>query len=312
MSETLPIEPIRKKRFWRQLLENPVTVKELRSRMRGRRAFVVLTVYLVLMSAFISLVYLAFVSSYSYGPYGPDPRVAGKTIFSTVTAVQAFLVTFIGPAFTAGAVSGEKERQTYDLLRTTLLSAESFVAGKLFSALSYVLLLALAAIPLQSIAFLLGGVSPAELIISQLIIIIAAVSFALYGLYCSTAMKTTLAASVATFGGALFVTAGIPMLIFLFALILSPIWSLSISGWVAEAIVTYAALALASTNLPATLVVSELFLVEEDALLYFSTSLSGTTVWMVSPWPFFLLLYALLAFFLYRACVKRVRRIADK
>ena len=44
--------------FWRlrRWLQNPVTVKELRSRMRGRRAFVVLTVYLLLTSGFISLV----------------------------------------------------------------------------------------------------------------------------------------------------------------------------------------------------------------------------------------------------------------
>lgn len=292
------------------LLENPVTVKELRSRMRGRRGFVVLTVYLTLMSGFIALVYLAYASS--TGPLGLEPRVAGQTIFAAVVGVQVFLVIFIGPAFTAGAISGEKERQTYDLLRTTLLSAESFVTGKLFSALSYVFLLVFASVPIQSIAFLLGGVSLVEVVISQILVLIAAVSFALWGLYCSTAMKTTMAASVATFAGALFVTAGIPILVFLFGAILGPmIFSVSL-GWVAQAIWAYAAVVLAATNLPATLIASEIFLIENNAIFYYSFTISGHAIYVPSPWPFFLLLYGFAAFWLYWACVRRVRRIADK
>lgn len=292
------------------LLENPVTVKELRSRMRGRRGFVVLTVYLTLMSGFIALVYLAYASS--TGPLGLEPRVAGQTIFASVVGVQVFLVIFIGPAFTAGAISGEKERQTYDLLRTTLLSAESFVAGKLFSALSYVFLLVFASVPIQSIAFLLGGVSLVEVVISQLLVLVAAVSFALWGLYCSTSMKTTMAASVATFAGALFITVGTPILTFLFSAIFgSMLFSVSL-GWVAQAILAYAAVALAATNLPATLIASEIFLIENNAIFYYTFTTSGHSVFIPSPWPFFLLLYGFAAFWLYWACVRRVRRIADK
>ena len=90
-------------------------------------------------------------------------------VFAAVLGIQAFLIVFIGPAFTAGAISGEKERQTYDLLRTTLLPAGALVRGKLISALGYVFLLVFASVPLQSVAFLLGGVALEELIISQLI-----------------------------------------------------------------------------------------------------------------------------------------------
>ena len=131
-----------------RLLQNPVTVKELRSRMRGRRAYAILTTYLLLMSGLVLLVYVAFASSVG-NPFGPSSRQAGKAIFAAVLGVQMFLVIFVGPAFTAAAISGEKERQTYDLLRTTLLSARSLVTGKLFSALAYVFLLIIASIPLQ-------------------------------------------------------------------------------------------------------------------------------------------------------------------
>ncbi|WP_420629604.1 ABC transporter permease [Candidatus Leptofilum sp.] len=311
-------EPItKKKNFIQRLRENPVTVKELRSRMRGRRAFVVLTVHLLVMSGFIALVYSAFASAAS-GPFGPDSREVGKVVFSSVLGLQVMLVIFVGPSFTAGAISGEKERQTYDLLRTTLLSAKSFVAGKLVSALSYVLLLIFVAIPLQSIAFLMGGVAVIELVLSQIIVLVSAMAFALWGLYASARMRTTLSASVVTFAGALFVTVGIPVIVGLFSMILGPfLFGATYLTWTAEAALMYVLLFLAATNLPATLIVSDIVLVEEGSLWYFSTVVGGAsgsshTIWLFSPWPLFLILYILLSVILFYACVRRVRKIATQ
>lgn len=317
MTELVPESPIKKKSFWQRLRENPVTVKELRSRMRGRRAFVVLTIHLLVMSAFITLVYSAFASSAS-GPFGPDSRDVGKVIFSSVLGLQVMLVIFVGPSFTAGAISGEKERQTYDLLRTTLLSARSFVAGKLVSALSYVLLLIFAAIPLQSIAFLMGGVAFIELFLSQVIILVGAIVFALWGLYSSARMRTTLSSSVVTFAGSLFVTVGIPVIVGLFTMILSPFFAgAAIISWQVEAALMYALMFLAATNLPATLIVSDVVLVNEGSLWYFSDVVGGAsgtshTIWLFSPWPLFLILYSLLALILFWATVRRVRKIATQ
>ena len=61
---------------WRHLLRNPVTIKELRSRMRGRRAFIVLTLYLLLLSMVVSFVYLTFVAGSSV----PGSLPSGATV----------------------------------------------------------------------------------------------------------------------------------------------------------------------------------------------------------------------------------------
>lgn len=309
------VQPEKKSRLrrWLQHLRNPVTVKELRSRMRGRRAFVVLVIYLLLMSGFITLVYMAFLSS-SSGPGGADTRELGKVIFASVVGVQGFLVLFVGPSFTAGAISGEKERQTYDLLRTTLLSASEFVMGKLLSALSYVLLLILAAVPLQSFAFLLGGVSLLELFLSQVILMVAAVAVAMYGLYSSARMRTTLGASVVTFAGILLLTFGLPAVVMLFTMILGPLLysGASTISPVWELLAAYGLLFLAGWNLPATLIVSDLFLVQEGALFYWTDTIGGYTVYLVSPWLPFLVIYSLLALLFYKLTVRRVRKIANK
>jgi ABC-type transport system involved in multi-copper enzyme maturation permease subunit len=298
---------------FKAILQNPVTMKELRSRMRGRRAFVVLTVYLLVMSLFLSLVYLAYASA-SGTRFGPDSRQAGKAMFATVLGVEVFLVIFIAPAFTAGAITGEKERQTYDLLRTTLLPANWFVLGKLLSALSYVFLLIFASIPLQSISFLLGGLSVEELVIGQLLVLAAAVTFALFGLYCSSVMRSTLAASVVTFGGALFWTIGLPILVLMFTGFFGSLIFTSSIGHVTESILYYIGLMLIATNLPATMIASEAVLLQENTLFLFKMPLSASSgsLTLLSPWSLFLVVYILIALFLYWACVRRVKRIAER
>lgn len=293
---------------------NPVTIKELRSRMRGRRAPAVLTLYLAIMAAVITLVYLAYVSSTS-SVGNPGARTAGKGLFAAVLAVQVFMVLFIAPSFTAGAISGERERQTFDLLRTTLLSAEAFVLGKLISALSYIFLLILASIPLMSIAFLLGGLSLTELVIAEVLVLVAAVAYAMYGLWCSATLRTTLAATVTTFAGVLLVTFGIPLFIaaavavFGTLMITSP-WA-GISATLVQIALTYVGLLLAATNLPATLIVSESFLLNENAVFAFSQFIYGTRYWVISPWTIFIVLHVATAVILFVMTVRRVRRVSD-
>lgn len=288
-------------------------MKELRSRMRGRRAFVVLTLYLVLLSGVAGLVYLTFVAGSSVPGGGTAAAYnVGKALFAAVVGVQVVLVTFIGPAFTAGAISGERERQTFDLLRTTLLSAHSFVLGKLISALSYIFLLVLVSIPIQSIAFLLGGLSPVELLLSQAVILVAAVTYALYGLWCSAVMRSTLAATVATFGGMLVLVFLVPLLaLFSFVGLSIPLSSSAGPSPVLEMILIYGAIALAATNLPATLIASEVILLQEDALLAFTQFIDSQSYLVLSPWWLFIILHLIAAILLYRATVRRVRRVSD-
>jgi ABC-type transport system involved in multi-copper enzyme maturation permease subunit len=312
MEQTL--QPPQKNRTypWDKFLQNPVTVKELRSRMRGRRGFVVLTIYLLLMSGFITLVYLIY-SAAANSPTGPNGRQAGKVVFTAVLAVETFLVVFIGPAFTMASISGERERQTYDLLRTTLLSARSFVLGKLLSALSYVFLLIIVAIPIQSIAFLLGGVSPIEVVLAQFLVFLSAVAFALIGLFFSSIMRTTLAASVSTFAVAILLIAGPPILAMVFLMFSGPfLFGISTPSFTLQVFLIYGGLLLAATNFPATLILSDVFLLEQNALFFYPESIDGHTVYLFSPWFIYAGLYTILSLLLYWGSVRRVRKIADR
>ncbi|MBP9502895.1 MAG: hypothetical protein KBF17_12105 [Candidatus Promineofilum sp.] len=295
------------------LFNNPMAMKELRSRMRGRRAFALLSLYLLALGGVITLVYLTYTTSVGM-PGSTAGYTAGKGLFAAVLSVQVVLVTFVGPILTAGAISGERDRQTFDLLRTTLLSADSLVLGKLVSALSYIFLLVLVSIPLQSIAFLVGGLSLVELALSQLLILVTAVTYAIYGLWCSATMRSTLAATVATLAGTLFITFGLPILAFMGVFVLGTTTTWGISGSanpVLEIIMIYAGLVAAAVNLPATLIVSEVFLLDRNTLFFTSQYVGGQNVVLFSPWLLFIILHVLVAVFFYRRTVRRVRRIND-
>src|SRR5215510_11725682 len=83
----------------RLVTRNPVALKELRGRMRGGRAFVVLTAYVGLMSLFTVVLYWIYTAS-TQVTLSTTGGVIGKLIFGGVLVVELFLVCFIAPAFT--------------------------------------------------------------------------------------------------------------------------------------------------------------------------------------------------------------------
>jgi ABC-2 type transport system permease protein len=293
-------------RYWRALSQNPVAVKELRSRMRGRRAFGVLTVYLLFMTGLVGVVYHGFYASQN-STFGPGLAMAGKSVLATIVAMQGFLVVFGSLSFTSSAIIGEKERQTYDLLRTTSLPAEQLVLGKLLSALSYVLLLVVVSIPLESIAFLLGGVSLAEILVSQLLLMVSSVTFALIGLSASSAARNVQMANGLAFLGASGLLVGVPVLAFLLAFIFREALSL-----LPEFVTANLLFGIIYTNLPASLIVTEVMLLEEGT--WWAANLSGRSspTWVFSPWYVHLLFNVVLSAWLYRRTVRRIQQIPDK
>ncbi|RPI97458.1 MAG: hypothetical protein EHM39_09460 [Chloroflexi bacterium] len=294
------------RKLLRRLFDNPVVLKELRGRMRGARAFIVLTVYLVLLGAFSSLIYVAISESSTSAGGQVTVGEIGRTLFGGVVAIEMLLVAFIAPAFTSGAISGEREHQTYDLLRTTLLPPRSFVLGKLLSAMSYVLLLLLAAIPLQSIAFFFGGVAETEVILSFIILAATALLFSTIGIFFSARSRRTLSASVMTYASTMFIMFGLPIILGAVLLIVSFDDVQSSDG--EAALLDFAGVIL-STNPPATALLTQYVLLNQRTIGVFDYTLnSGDKITLISPWIPFTILYVILTVVFFTLAVRRVRR----
>ncbi len=83
--------------------------------------------------------------------------------FVAVSIVQLFLMSFIAPVFCAGAITQEKDANTFHILLTTPLSSAQIVLGSLFSRLFFVWALLLAGLPIFCITMIYGGVTTKEI-----------------------------------------------------------------------------------------------------------------------------------------------------
>ena len=125
---------------------------------------------------------------------------AGRAIFQWLLFFMLLLVCFIVPGLTAGAISGERERQTMVALQLTLLRPRSIVSGKLLASLAFVVLLIIASLPLVTVPFLVGGVSLGEVVKGMWMVLATALTLACLTLACSAVLRRTQAATVVAYG----------------------------------------------------------------------------------------------------------------
>lgn len=178
---------------------NPIMVKEFRSRMRGWRAFAVLTAYLVFLALFSYGVYRLILITPPYTGGIPLSPFVGQALYAAIVNLSLFFVAFLTPALTATAISSEQERLTLEMLQATPLAAHTILFGKLVSTAGYIFLLLFAAVPIVSLVFIFGGVAPLDLFLAALIIWATAVTFGMIGLFCSAWRKRTIQAIVLSY-----------------------------------------------------------------------------------------------------------------
>lgn len=285
---------------------NPVLVKELRSRMRGARAFVLLTIYLIILGG-VSLLFYAAIADISSSDLNSG-RTIGLSLFLLIAAVALIEVCLITPTLTSGSIAGEKERQSYDLLVASLLSPWQIVWGKLAAALSFALLLILSIVPMMSLAFLFGGVSLTEVLIALAGLVATAVFYASIGVFWSAALRTTLGANSMALGSVILMLLGIPFLALMFTLLfgreISPEWLNSLPFRVVAGIFLYSHPFIA-------LQATEMQIMSGDSAFYtqiaLGADLAGRSSLLVpSPWIIYVLLALLFSFLLVLMSVRMI------
>jgi ABC-type transport system involved in multi-copper enzyme maturation permease subunit len=174
--------------------DNPVLIRELLVNLRSTRAFA------------LQFVYVAFLSAVVYfdWPTGTDgsrqvgPGVA-QGLFRLFFLGQFFLVALVAPTFAAGSVTGEKERKTYEMLLASPLEPSTILLGKLLSSLSFLVILIVSSLPLMILCFLLGGILLSEIAQRYLVLILAASTFGLVSVACSSFFSRTSSALLVSY-----------------------------------------------------------------------------------------------------------------
>lgn len=182
------------------LVDNPLIVKDAVSRMRSWRAPLVVTLYLGLLGFFGYMIFLLATV------FSPGLRLGsamiGTTVFVWLAVIQLSLVSLFAPALAAGAISGERERQTFDVLLVSRVTPLGIVWGKLVASVAFMLLLILAALPLFAAVFLFGGIDFGQFVVTQLLTVTTALSIAAVSLFLSALFRRTLPSTVAAYGAA--------------------------------------------------------------------------------------------------------------
>ncbi|HEY4553105.1 MAG TPA: ABC transporter permease [Bacillaceae bacterium] len=190
----------------KSLLINPVLNKEFKLRFRSLRTFMGLLSYLIAMGlVVIGFIIIEMIANGGGGYFRPSQS---RTMFMVLSYLQFFLILFITPGLTAGVISGERERQTLNIMLTTVQSSSSIIISKLISSISYLILLIFASLPLYSFVFLFGGVSPATVAKVMGFYLFATLAFGSIGVLCSTLIRRTIVSVITTYGITLFLTGG--------------------------------------------------------------------------------------------------------
>jgi len=197
---------------------NPVLKKELQINVRSRRLLVMI-IFFNTMLALIGLIILYDIICSAEIEANINYSSA-ITLYQLLIIIEFSLLVFVVPAVTAGSISGERERQTLDILLSSKLTSANIILGKLASSVIIMILLIISGLPVISLIFIFGGVTFTDVLIITIYLIFITFFVGVLGIASSTALKRTTSASVVTYGSILFFCLGTLVLVAMLELIL--------------------------------------------------------------------------------------------
>ncbi|BCJ93360.1 hypothetical protein acsn021_09290 [Anaerocolumna cellulosilytica] len=186
---------------------NPVYQRELKTGVRSFRTALIIFGYNGLLALFgLFAFYVTFEYEHRFG--GSVNYASILRIYAIIAATEFCLVLFSVPALTAGAIAGEREKQTLEILLTTKLSPHQIIMGKLASSISMMILLAFSSLPVLALVFSVGGVTLKDFAEFMLLVIVTAIYIGSIGIFFSALFKKTTSATVTTYGTLLILVVG--------------------------------------------------------------------------------------------------------
>jgi|GEM_PF-2973174 ABC-type transport system involved in multi-copper enzyme maturation permease subunit len=209
------------------MMVNPVLVQDMRVRMRGGAAYLLLTSVILAFGGFTLATFWAITNlvkpvsvtvvvpgAPTTGASSPPPldrlliSQRGPVFFLLMALWAIVLIALIVPGATSGSIAREREMRTLPLIMSTPISPLAVIVGKLLSSASYVLLMGAAGIPLFTLVVMFGGVPPGQIGPIVIIVLVTAFAFAALGVFVSSVAHNSLLASLITYAVVLALTLG--------------------------------------------------------------------------------------------------------
>lgn len=189
---------------------NPVYKREMRVSSRSVRLAVVLLLFngilalVALLNMYSTLAQVRLTAEVQYTSF--------LDLYLFVAVLEFAMLLVIMPAITAGSISGERERQTLDLMLASRMEPWEIVMGKLSAAFGTMGLLIVSSFPILAMVFVYGGVTMRDVGLLLISYVAAALFVGSLGLFSSSLCRRTTTATVIAYsilGVVLFGTYGL-------------------------------------------------------------------------------------------------------
>ncbi|MBS6376818.1 MAG: ABC transporter permease [Clostridium sp.] len=185
---------------------NPVYKRELKVGSRSIRMAVILLAFNGILSAVALFNMYSAVEQVKMTAEIQYSRFLQLYVF--VASLEFIMLMFIMPALTSNSISGERERQTLDLMLTTTMKPGKIVLGKLAAAFTTMLLLVLSSFPVLSLVFVYGGITVTDMAQLMLCYVTVALLSGAVGVFFSSMFKRSTLANVCAYVTIIFLVAG--------------------------------------------------------------------------------------------------------
>ena len=148
--------------FWHLVPANPILVRVVYGASRRSKHLWLRAGYLGVLFTIVVFSLIASTGG-SRGSLAELAKGASQT-FKWASLTQLALICFLAPAFTAGAITQERDAQTFNILVSTPITNAQIVFGSLLSRLFFVIMLLVSGLPIFLMTMIYGGVTTAQIL----------------------------------------------------------------------------------------------------------------------------------------------------
>lgn len=174
---------------------NPILSFSATRRMRSFKTMLIVIAYM----AALLLLSFVFLSVFTGKEVGLNQLTRSPLCYLALLAAQFALIILIAPAMSAGAVAGERERQTLDLLLVTNTGSFRIVAGKVMESFAMLGLLIVCGLPVMSLCLLTGGVTITYILMGELFLLAEAFACISVGVFFSSVSRSTVVSTILSY-----------------------------------------------------------------------------------------------------------------
>ena len=174
---------------------NPILAFSATRRMRSFRTILVVAAYLAVLLGIVLLT-MGPLFSGTANIYTLRRSVA---CYNVLMIAQFVLIVLIAPAMTSGAIAGERERQTLDLLLVTNTRSFRIVTGKAMESFAVLALLIVCGFPVMCLTMIAGAVILQQILAGELFLLAIAFAAVCVGVFASSIARTSMTGGIISY-----------------------------------------------------------------------------------------------------------------